>query len=288
MLALISVFAVVLLSLLITRVATVALTMTGLSREAARFQARSALSGTGFTTNEAESVVNHPVRRRIILTLMLVGSAGLVTAIASLIVSFGGISTEQRAIRGLLLVGGLFVLWMIARSKWFDRYLSSLIARLLREQGIESRDYATLLALAGEYEVAELRVRPGDWIANRTLRELRLHDEGIVVLGIHRTDGSYLGIPKGDTLILAEDTLMLYGREEQVMELDHRNRGRSGDLAHVEATEEQHQVEEEQIQRDVLATAEHEIVRVDDDGDVHGGRPLDEAETTGSGRSQSD
>ncbi len=40
------------LSMLITGLATSALAMTGLSREAARFQARSAFTGTGFTTKE--------------------------------------------------------------------------------------------------------------------------------------------------------------------------------------------------------------------------------------------
>lgn len=71
MVAIATVLVVILVSLLITRVATVALTLTALSREAARFQARSALSGTGFTTSKAESVVNHPVRRRIVAMLMI-------------------------------------------------------------------------------------------------------------------------------------------------------------------------------------------------------------------------
>ena len=51
------------LSLFVTQLATIALTYTGLSLEAARFQARSAFTGTGFTTSEAENVVDHPVRR---------------------------------------------------------------------------------------------------------------------------------------------------------------------------------------------------------------------------------
>ena len=77
MLAIASLLVVVLISLIVTRVATVALVSTGLSREMARFQARSAFTGTGFTTQEAESVVNHPVRRRIVMALMLAGNAGL-------------------------------------------------------------------------------------------------------------------------------------------------------------------------------------------------------------------
>ena len=64
MLALISLFVVVLASLLVTRVAAVMLTLTGLSAQSARFQARSAFSGAGFTTSESEAITNHPVRRR--------------------------------------------------------------------------------------------------------------------------------------------------------------------------------------------------------------------------------
>ena len=81
MVAISTLLLVVAISLLITRVATVILTATGMSRESARFQARSAFSGSGFTTRESETVVDHPVRRRVIGTLMLLGSAGTVAVI---------------------------------------------------------------------------------------------------------------------------------------------------------------------------------------------------------------
>lgn len=41
--------------------------MTGLDINIARFQALSAFTGTSFTTKEAEDVVDHPQRRRIII-----------------------------------------------------------------------------------------------------------------------------------------------------------------------------------------------------------------------------
>ncbi len=77
---LISILIVLVISLLVVRVATVALTLTGMSQQMAKFQARSAFTGAGFTTSESENVVGHPVRRRIIMLLMLVGNAGIVTA----------------------------------------------------------------------------------------------------------------------------------------------------------------------------------------------------------------
>ena len=87
MAALVSVLIVLTLSLLINRIATVALTLTGLSRQVASFQSRSAFTGVGFTTGEAEHIVSHPVRRRIIMLLMLLGNAGVVTTISSLLLT---------------------------------------------------------------------------------------------------------------------------------------------------------------------------------------------------------
>jgi len=88
MVAISSLLLVLVFSLLITRIATIALTYTGLSRQSAKFQARSAFTGVGFTTSESEKVVNHPVRRRILLLMMLVGNAGIVTVIATFILGF--------------------------------------------------------------------------------------------------------------------------------------------------------------------------------------------------------
>src|SRR5919108_324765 len=94
-----SLLVVIAIGLLVTRIATVMLIATGLSRETARFQARSAFTGSGFTTSEAEAVVSHPVRRRIVATLMLLGNAGIVTVVGSLVLGFAGGDSSGRASR---------------------------------------------------------------------------------------------------------------------------------------------------------------------------------------------
>lgn len=253
MIALATVFVVVVVSLLITRVATVALILTGLSRESARFQARSALSGTGFTTSEAENVVNHPVRRRVVQTLMILGSAGLVTAIAGLMLSFVGASAHQAQVRLLALAGGLIALLLVARNAWVDRRLSLVIGRLLgRWTDIDARDYAQLLHLSGGYGVTELAVKPDSWVAERTLRELELREEGVIVLGIERGDGRYVGAPGWATEVGPHDVLIAYGPSERLCELDARKRGPDGDRAHSLAVAEQARRRE----NDELATTE--------------------------------
>ena len=86
--AALSLFVLMTLSILVVRVAAVALRQTGLEEATAKFQALSAVSGTGFTTSESETIVNYPVRRRIVTLLMVIGNLGLVTVFATLVVSF--------------------------------------------------------------------------------------------------------------------------------------------------------------------------------------------------------
>jgi len=240
-----SLLVLILLALLVMRVATVVLTLTGLSRESARFQVRSAVTGVGFTTSETEAVVNHPLRRRVVMMLMLIGSAGVITAMTTLIVSFAGANREGALWRILLLVGGLAVLLTLARSAAFDRLLQRLISRALsRYTDLDVRDYAALLRISGDYTVTELYVEGGDWIANRRLDQLDLPHEGIQVLGIVGSDGGYRGTPAGSTTIRAGETLILYGRADAVAELDRRSAGAAGDAEHLEAIEEHRRLDQ--------------------------------------------
>lgn len=180
MIAIISLILIVMISVLVTRVATIALTHTGLSKEAARFQARSAFAGAGFTTNESEKVVNHPVRRRIVMALMLLGNAGIVAVVTSLILTFvhQG-NSSSLPVKIIVLAVGLSALWSLSMSPWIDRQLSSATDwALKRYTRLDVKDYASLMHLIGEYRLAELRVERGDWITGKTLAEAKMREEG--------------------------------------------------------------------------------------------------------------
>lgn len=254
----ISLLTVIVISMLVVRIATVALTVTGLSQPLARFQARSAFTGAGFTTRESEKVVGHPVRRRIILLLMLLGNAGIVTAVSTLILSF--VSAPQEAgIAGTIwfriaaLFTGLLALWALAHSRWIDKWLSNAITWALKHwTDLEIRDYASLLHLSGDYSVAELTIEDTDWLANRQLKEARLAEEGILVLGIDKIDGTFVGAPRGKTRFHPGDTLILYGSRKLLRQLDQRAAGSRGNWEHVQAVDEQVHIQEreEAIQKE--------------------------------------
>jgi hypothetical protein len=243
LIAIISLLVVVFLSILITRIATIALTHTGLTRESAKFQARSAFFGAGFTTEESEMVVRHPVRRKIVMTLILIGNAGIVAAISSLILTFVKQSNGSTlTIRVLFLVMGLLGLWLVSSSKLADRWLSTIVERLLnRYTRLNVKDYASLLHLTGEYRLVELNIRRNDWVDGKKMSDIRLRDEGINVLGIRKADGNYVGNPIGDTRIEQKDTLVVYGHIEAIKKIDLRKKGVRGDIDHVKAVKKQKQ-----------------------------------------------
>ena len=223
-----------------------ALTLTGISEELARFQTQSAFFGVGFTTSESESVVQHPVRRRIISAVMVLGRGVFATAVSALILSFMDAEKQTALVRLIWIAVGVLILWRVFTSAWVNRRLSRLIDMALRRwTKLEVRDYASLFHLSGNYAVTETMVQPKDWVADKALSDLDLPGEGILILGIQRADGSYVGAPTGKTRIYEKDTLILYGRQDVLEELDRRRRGYRGDTAHKRAVAEQEQIVKE-------------------------------------------
>lgn len=271
-----SLVVVLVLSMLLTRVATIALTLTGMTRESARFQARSALTGAGFTTSESEKVVNHPIRRRVVMWLMLIGNGGLVIVAALLILILGG-GGEQVGIWSYVgLAAGLVGLWFLATSQWIDRRMSQLIERLLqRHTDLDTRDFMALLRLHGEYTISELAVEENDWLAGRQLDELGLSREGVLVLGISRADGTFLGAPRGDSLLNAGNVPLLYGRDIAIKALDQREAGATGNLAHLEAVVEQQQQAKKEKAEDTEAEPTNAAAEFGVDSNEHGAKHED-------------
>lgn len=226
MFAIASLLAVVAVSLVVTRVATVILVASGMSRESARFQARSAFTGAGFTTSESEDVTAHPLRRRVVMTLMLLGNAGIVAAASGLILGFRGGATGDSVVRVLELVAGLMAIVIVSRNARVDRRLTGWIrVGLHRFTDLPEQDTGELLELPEDRVVAELALREGDWLVGRPLAGIERRREGARVLGIHRSGGAYDDDLTAETTAGPGDVLVLYATRAALGELDRRRAG---------------------------------------------------------------
>jgi hypothetical protein len=195
-----------------TKVATGALIATGVPPASAAFQARSAFSGAGFTTTEAENVVNQPIRRRIIGTTMLVGSLGTPTLVVTVLVGMlapGPGSTTERA---LVTVSGLFLIVITVVNKPVQAWLEGVGHRYIQRRVEPSLDdhRNELLLLSDEFSIQSVRlVGPID--AVRSLRGLAHAIPEVTVLAIRRGD-DFIGEPPVDIDLVEGDELILYGR----------------------------------------------------------------------------
>lgn len=205
--------AIATVAFIIVRIGARALVKTGLSETVANFQASSAFFGVGFTTRESELVLANPARRRIILHLIIAGNVGLTTTLATLVIAFLGSSSEMPAVTKIAIIfGGSVVFFLAVRSRFVNRALDAFISVTLdRFHMTEILDYELLIRTHSGFEIGELTVEPESPLVKRSLFELGLGRRGVVVLGVTRENGEYIGAPVGDTRLRSGDSILVYG-----------------------------------------------------------------------------
>jgi len=205
-LSLILIFAV---SFFLIRVASVALRLTGLPVGNARFQAMSALTGTGFTTTESELIVNYPIRRNIIAGLMLLGNFGIVSVVSTTMISFIHTDAQFQAIMIQLawMAGGTIVFFAVMLNPIVDKTMCGLISSFLKKfTFLGGRRYSRLLQLGGQLSISEHQFFADKSV---TAQSLIKSTDKTSILAVKRASGlteAFLAemkdIEPGDTLII--------------------------------------------------------------------------------------
>ncbi len=214
MAAALSIAVLMTLSFAIVRIAGVALRLTGLAENVARFQCISAFTGTGFTTTESELIVNYPIRRGILVALMILGNLGLISIAATLISSLVSQDEDPNAMLrqvGLITAAVAFVAIVLA-NKTLDRALCSVIGVVLhRATSLGKRRFHRLCQIGNGTSVAQHRYRGPDGTG---LDALHLLDFGLVLMAIHREDGKQLGPTPTDRMLATGDTIICFGSDQ--------------------------------------------------------------------------
>ena len=201
----------ILISFLFVRAASIALMMTGLEKHKAKFQALSAFSGTGFTTKEAELIVNHPVRRKITRWLMIMGNAGIVTVIVTATSSFTTSAGYQLPLNIFLLIIGIFFIYKLASSRGFGRKWENFIEKkLIKSSGFEESTTEDLLHFIEGYGLVKKIISEKSPMIGLSIAKLELNKKGILVLGIER-EKSWIPTPKPSEILKDYDRLIVYG-----------------------------------------------------------------------------
>jgi len=196
-------------SFFLIRTAAIALKLTGLPDQAARFQAMSALTGTGFTTTEAELITNYPIRRKIIAGLMIAGNLGIVSVLSTTMISFVRVDAQFQAIMAQIawMVGLTIMFFIVMLNPVVDRAMCGLIKKGLEKfTFLGRRRYSRLLQLGEELSVSEHQFFADKAVSAQWLQD---NSDGLSILTVRRATGktevfspAMKDIQRGDTLIL--------------------------------------------------------------------------------------
>jgi len=202
---------VILFSFLMVRAAAIAFMMTGMDEKKARFQASSAFSGTGFTTKEAELIVNHPRRRQIATWLMILGNAGIVTVIVTATSSIVTSTGYQLPISILVLAVGIYIIYRLtSRTSLGLKWEKFVQQRLIKAHVFDEGTTEDLLHLLEGYGLIRATITKNSDLIGHSAIEVNTAGHEFMVMGIER-GRDWLSFPRSRELINEGDRLVVYG-----------------------------------------------------------------------------
>lgn len=214
--AILPVVVIIILFFLVVRIATVILKLTGLDERTARFQAISAFTGTGFTTKESEVILENDIRRKTVSLLMVLGKVGIVSIIASFVLSFGKDNFFSDLHKVAVLGVFIIVLYRVISLKSFSLWLNRFIEKKIIAKGfVKQKILEELFRLPKGYGIAQLHITNESEEKEQTLAGAGFIKKNILVLSIER-DNELISFPRADDVIKEKDTLLCYGLLENI------------------------------------------------------------------------
>ena len=225
--------ATILVSVVVVRIGAVAFELTGIDWSTAWFQAVSCFTSTGFTTRESELIMNNPHRRKIAAVLMIIGNAGLVTLIASLVNALRP-QAMKRTIPGLglsippalipwfdlaTLIVLLAVLYRVLAGTRLAAWLNGIIRNRMTKAEKNATAYVgEMLHLGGDCSVVSVLLHEGHAAVGRSLGEKIPEEPDIRTLVVERKNG-VIPNPTGDYVVEAGDRLVLFGNPQAIRKI---------------------------------------------------------------------
>lgn len=192
--------------------------LTGLNLKVSRFQVISLMTGTGFTTEESELILGHPIRRKLATFLILFGAFSL-AVIISTISNF--LSDDLRLIHIFYIAGGFMLVFWVLKLSCIQTLLFKLFHRKMKQQ-VELGDLPirdVFLTEKKDY-LLNLHIYTDSSLVYKTMNQLFNDHEQLefVVLFIKRGQSKITGNIYNEK-IHEGDQLLLYGDKEVITKL---------------------------------------------------------------------
>ncbi|MBD8136257.1 hypothetical protein CN563_10740 [Bacillus sp. AFS026049] len=200
---------------LVIEISVTLMKLTGLKGTVARFQVISMLTGTGFTTDESKSIIDHPIRRKISMFLILFGAFSLAVIISSISTL---LTDDLRLMELSIIIGILLVLTVLVKVPFLNNRLSNKMkSEMYNHYELWEHPIEEVLFLEDEDVVMEIDIyEDSEFIDVKAFDAIS-----------HGADINILFIESGEVKIRKElyeykiklgDNLFLYGNKKEIEE----------------------------------------------------------------------
>ena len=201
--------------LIIIEIISVLFRLTGLPEDKARFQVISILTGTGFTTRESELITQHPTRRKLAQTVMILGYVGLAALISFLANIIQNKLTPKDA---FILFCFTILIIIILKNRFilfkFDKAVEK-IASIKKLNIVQNKNLYALYNQNDGYGLYDVLIEGNSRFVGKTLLESNLKNQHIQVINVDK--GNFkVEFPSADYKIERGDKLLVYGKKNGI------------------------------------------------------------------------
>lgn len=209
--------------LIIVEVFVMLFRITGLTDEKARFQVISMLTNSGYTTREAELIINSKTRRKLARFVMIFGYAFTVTivsAVVNIFLQFRNTFTGGAVAFIPLFITVLIILFFVKRNNWIKKILDKLIDKTAKNF-LYHEDKNTIIIIDDYANLVmakiEIKILP-EQLKNIELYKSNIKSEYGINVILKKTGNTEI-LPDGNTIFNIGDVVVVIGQEKKIREV---------------------------------------------------------------------
>ncbi|KIL73008.1 TrkA C-terminal domain-containing protein [Bacillus badius] len=197
----------------VIEISVILFNLTGLEEEVSRYQVVSMLTNTGFTTDEAQLIIDHPVRRRLSMFLILFGAFSLAVIISSIT----NILSSDLRLKELMIINlVLLVLLMTGKTPIIRKKLKTkLNSEMEKKLEISELPIKDALYLEEDDLVTDIVIEEDSPFIDAKAKDIIGKEEDISILFIKRGKVSIRHKLYDETLHEG-DQLFIYGNKQAI------------------------------------------------------------------------
>ncbi|KMY53142.1 hypothetical protein AC623_03385 [Bacillus sp. FJAT-27231] len=197
----------------VIEISVILFNLTGLETAVSRYQVISMLTNTGFTTDEAQLIMDHPVRRRLSMFLILFGAFSLAVVISSIT----NILSNDLRLKELMIINViLLVMLLIGKTPFIrERLKKKLNHEMEKKLEISELPIKDALYLDENDLVTDIVIKEDSKFIDKKASDLVERGEDISILFIKRGKVNIRN-RLDEEKIQEGDQLFIYGNQEAI------------------------------------------------------------------------